>query len=170
MGSLSALRTEEQLLAALLTGDVSAPEELYDRYAAALYGIALRGSASQATAERMLTATFERFWKRVHQYDRSKGRLFTYIVSIMRELVREEGLRGERLLLGFSLEERAMDLSQELSVVYLARSARGLSDEQAAIELGLSEEEVRHRWRSAVRQLVTFARRTPAPEVPVDQG
>lgn len=170
MGTLVTSRTEEQLLQALLAGDPSAREELYERHASALYGMALRASVSQDMAERVLITTFERFWKRVHLYDRSKGRLFTYIMAIMRESLLELGLGGGQMLLFFGLQERAVTLAPDLFVVYEARTGRGLSEQEAALHLGLPVEVVQHRWRTALRQMVNFARLTPAPVVPVDQG
>ena len=170
MGSLVASRTEERSLAYALVGDPSAREELYDRYAAALYGMALRASASQELAESALIATFERFWKDAHRYDRSKGGLFPYIMAIMQGSLLELGVGGERMPLAFGLQERMKLLAPDLFAVYEIRTVQGLSEEQAALDLGLPMEEVRDRWRTALRQLVNFAHQTVPPVFPVGQG
>lgn len=57
---------------------------LYDQYSPALYGVILRIVQSQPTAEDVLQETFVKIWKNADAYDASKGRLFTWMISIAR--------------------------------------------------------------------------------------
>jgi RNA polymerase sigma-70 factor (ECF subfamily) len=61
-------------------------EILYDNYAAALYGIIHRIVRHEEVAEDILQETFLKIWNNFKQYDPAKGRLFTWMVNIARNL------------------------------------------------------------------------------------
>lgn len=75
---------EEELVADLKKGSESAMTILYENYSAALYGIILRVVVSEEAAEDVLQETFVKIWKNIEKYDRTKGRLFTWLVNIAR--------------------------------------------------------------------------------------
>ncbi len=78
--------SEEELVGLLRKGDQSAMGILYDKYAAALYGVILRIVHSEESAEDLLQETFVKIWMGFSSYDGSKGRLFTWMMRVARNL------------------------------------------------------------------------------------
>ncbi len=159
METAVATRTDEQLLEDIRARDRTAMEELYDRYAAVLFGVARRMDPAGEAAEKLLTATMLRLWRDAARYDRSKGRFFTYIMGIMRELSIEQGMGNAPAIKGFGLHDRAAGLDPELHKVYVLRCEQGLDDEAVATLLTIPIEQVKERMRRAMKQLVNFAQR-----------
>jgi len=77
---------EEELIALLKGGDESAFAYLYDNYSAALYGIIYRIINNNQVAEDVLQEAFVKIWNNFSSYNASKGRLFTWMVNIARNL------------------------------------------------------------------------------------
>ncbi len=59
---------------------------LYDRYSDALYGVILRIVKDNAVAQEVLQDAFLKIWNRIDSYDPAKGRLFTWMMQISRNL------------------------------------------------------------------------------------
>jgi RNA polymerase sigma factor (sigma-70 family) len=77
---------EEELIALLQSGDQSAFAYLYDNYAPALYGIIFRIINNKELAEDVLQEAFVKIWNNFSNYDATKGRLFTWMLNITRNL------------------------------------------------------------------------------------
>ncbi|HSV10258.1 MAG TPA: sigma-70 family RNA polymerase sigma factor [Hanamia sp.] len=77
---------EEELVALLKSGDESAFAYLYDNYSAALYGIICRIINNNELAEDILQESFVKIWNNISSYDATKGRLFTWMLNITRNL------------------------------------------------------------------------------------
>lgn len=78
--------SEEELIAALRNREKVAAEALYDMYSASLYGVISRIVIDTATAEDVLQDTFVKIWNSFASYSSDKGRLFTWMVNIARNL------------------------------------------------------------------------------------
>ena len=78
--------TEEELIAALQNGDRYSFEKLYDRFAAVLYGSILKWIKDAQVAENLLQDVFVKAWSNRHSYDAEKGRLFTWLYNIARNV------------------------------------------------------------------------------------
>jgi RNA polymerase sigma-70 factor (ECF subfamily) len=78
--------SEEELLALLKNGDESSFAYLYDHYSGALYGIIFRMINNQQLAEDVLQEAFVKIWNNLSSYDPSKGRLFTWMLNITKNL------------------------------------------------------------------------------------
>ncbi|MFD2864558.1 RNA polymerase sigma factor [Mucilaginibacter antarcticus] len=78
--------TEEELVAALQNREKIAVEALYDMYSASLFGVISRIVIDEATAEDLLQETFVKIWHSFSSYSADKGRLFTWMVNIARNL------------------------------------------------------------------------------------
>lgn len=76
--------TEEELVASLKNGDQHALSFLYDNYSAALFGVIVRIVESQENAEDVLQEVFVKIWKNIFSYDKSKGKLYTWLINIAR--------------------------------------------------------------------------------------
>lgn len=78
--------SEEELIQLLKTGDQSAFSYLYDHYSGALFGVIYKIIADQSLAEDILQEAFVKIWNNFSSYDASKGRLFTWMLNITRNL------------------------------------------------------------------------------------
>lgn len=77
---------EEELVARLRARDSGAMSQLYDMYSPTLYGIVLQIVKIEETAEDVLQEAFVKIWHSFEKYDESKGRLFTWMLNICRNL------------------------------------------------------------------------------------
>jgi RNA polymerase sigma factor (sigma-70 family) len=77
---------EPELVRLLNEKDKHAFEYLYDHYSAAVYGVVLRIVNSAEIAEEISQDCFLRYWNKINEYDSSKGKLFTWMINIARNL------------------------------------------------------------------------------------
>ncbi len=75
---------EIRLLAAVAAGDRQAFRQLYARYSAALFSLALRLVGDTGAAEETLQDAFVKIWRHAADYDARKSRPFTWAVTILR--------------------------------------------------------------------------------------
>lgn len=78
--------SEEELVFALKRQDTIAIKALYDMYSGALLGVISRVIQQTEIAEDLLQETFVKIWNSAGSYDPSKGRLFTWMMNIARNL------------------------------------------------------------------------------------
>ncbi|MBC7398839.1 MAG: sigma-70 family RNA polymerase sigma factor [Mucilaginibacter sp.] len=78
--------SEEELVLALRNREKIAVEALYDMYSASLFGVISRIVIDEATSEDVLQETFVKIWHSFPSYSADKGRLFTWMVNIARNL------------------------------------------------------------------------------------
>ncbi|MDP2415422.1 RNA polymerase sigma factor [Daejeonella sp.] len=78
--------SEDELVLALRNKEKAGAEALYDMYSSSLYGIIFRIVQHEEIAEDLLQDTFVRIWNSFSSYDASKGRLFTWMVNIARNI------------------------------------------------------------------------------------
>ena len=64
--------------------DKKAISIIYDRYAPALFGIAVKIVESEVLAEDVLQDAFVKIWKNAASFDEKKGTLFTWLLNITR--------------------------------------------------------------------------------------
>lgn len=80
----------------MLTGrDERVIAHLYDHYSAALYGVISRVVRSEDVAKDVLQEAFIKIWKNGESYDRSKGRLFTWMLNVSRNTAIDATRRSE---------------------------------------------------------------------------
>jgi RNA polymerase sigma factor (sigma-70 family) len=78
--------SEEELVSKLKSQDTLAIQALYDMYSGALLGVISRVIQHTEVAEDLLQETFVKIWNSAGSYDNSKGRLFTWMMNIARNL------------------------------------------------------------------------------------
>jgi RNA polymerase sigma factor (sigma-70 family) len=78
--------TEEELVLALRNREKIAADALYDMYSSSLFGVISRIIIDTAVAEDVLQETFIKIWNSFSSYSAEKGRLFTWMVNIARNL------------------------------------------------------------------------------------
>ena len=81
----------------LSRGDRSAFEELYDRYAAAAYGLALRVTAQAAIAQEVVQDAFLALWRAPEAFDPARGAFRSFFLSLVHHRAVDAVRREERL-------------------------------------------------------------------------
>lgn len=76
--------SDVELLHAIASGDEQALASLYDRYRVILFSLVLRILHSRDDAEDVLQELFLQVWKRASDFDESRGRPFTWLVTLAR--------------------------------------------------------------------------------------
>ena len=74
--------SDEGLLERLAGGDEAALSELYDRYQAQMYGLALRITNDTSLAEDAVQEAFLGIWRNAARYSASKASVRTWLLSI----------------------------------------------------------------------------------------
>jgi RNA polymerase sigma factor (sigma-70 family) len=90
---------------------VKAFEYLYDNYSGAVYGIILKIVRSEDFAQELLNDCFLKIWNKISDYDASKGRLFTWILNIARNIALDK-LRSKE----YKAKLKTDDVSENVSI------------------------------------------------------
>ena len=173
---------EAALVKRLQSRDESAMTEFYDRYSAALYGVVQRIVKDEDEAADVLQEALVKIWHSMVSYDASRGRLFTWVVNISRNLAidkirsrqhrvgsRTQGLddspaalrtaapdsfRPEHLGLQEITEKLIPEQRQIIDLLYFG----GFTQSEAAEELNLPLGTVKTRARTALKILAKLIR------------
>ncbi len=78
--------TEFELVSSLKGQNAKAFSYLYDNYSGALYSIISQIVPDEELASDVLQEVFVNIWKKIETYDPVKGRLFTWMLNIARNL------------------------------------------------------------------------------------
>lgn len=78
-----------ELIIGLQTKSKAAFSNLYDNYAAALYGVTYRMVHNREIAEELLQDIFIKIWARIDTYNPTKGTLFTWMLNITRNTCKD---------------------------------------------------------------------------------
>ena len=76
--------SEAELVQGLQAQSPQAFALLYDNYSSSMLGIIITIVKNVEDAENLLQDSFVKVWKNIHRYDGSKGRLFTWLITICR--------------------------------------------------------------------------------------
>jgi RNA polymerase sigma-70 factor (ECF subfamily) len=169
--------TEQELVDLLLQKNQQAFAYLYDNYSGALMGIIARMIPDHSLAEDVLQEAFVKIWNNFASYSSSKGRLFTWMVNLTRNLaidtLRSRSFKNQQKIAAD--ETAANTLPEETSAInrYDASLLRkqvdtlktehqqiidlayfnGFTQEQIATQLQLPLGTVKTRMRSAILAL-----------------
>ncbi|HEU4871443.1 MAG TPA: sigma-70 family RNA polymerase sigma factor [Pyrinomonadaceae bacterium] len=101
------------LLKAIAARDEAALAQLYDRYDRILFGLLMRILNNREEAEDVLQETFLQVWRKAADFDESRGRPFTWLVT----LARSRGIDRLRTLASRErvAEAGAREVSEEIS-------------------------------------------------------
>lgn len=89
-------RADAELLRRIAEGDVRAIGELYDRYSATLFPIALRILRERSEAEDILHDAFVTVSERAAQYTPERGSVIAWLVTLVRNLAIDRTRRRDR--------------------------------------------------------------------------
>ena len=87
---------DPDLVDLVAAGDPRALEVLYDRYARAVFGFALRIVGDRAVAEELVQEAWFRAWKQARRFSESRGSFITWLLSITHNLAIDEIRRRSR--------------------------------------------------------------------------
>ncbi len=105
---------EPQLVDLLQRKEHTALAYLYDHYSPALYGIIHRIVKQDDVAEEVLQDVFVKIWDKINTYDASRGRLFTWMLNLTRNLAIDK-LRSKE----FSYAQKTNRLDPNVSTTNL---------------------------------------------------
>jgi len=91
---------EQELVLSLKAKDQQSFSYLYDNYSGALYSIVLQVVPDKEMANDVLQEVFVNIWRKIESYDPSRGRLFTWMLNVARNLaidmVRSKGYQNSQ--------------------------------------------------------------------------
>jgi len=169
--------TEEELVHALRNREKIAIEALYDMYSASLFGVISRIIVDTAAAEDVLQETFVKIWHSFSSYSTEKGRLFTWMVNIARNLaidkIRSKDYKNQNK--NQELENNVTFIDEQRNTVYKPELLgikdlvltlkpeqksilelvyfKGYTHVEAADELGIPLGTIKTRLRMAIQEL-----------------
>ena len=82
----SDLDADQRLMRSFATRDQGAADILYRRFAGRIYGLGLVMLGSDAAAQDLVQDTFVKLWRSADRYDRSRGKLETWVLLMARSL------------------------------------------------------------------------------------
>ncbi len=127
--------SEESLIAQLQSQDRAAIGEIYDRYSPALFGIALRIVGSPDAAKDVLQDAFVKIWRNGPSYDPARGRLFTWLLNIVRNTAIDATRSGS-----FRLAEKTIGPDSLVN-----KSITGLAPEHIGLRKLVEQLDPKHR-------------------------
>jgi RNA polymerase sigma factor (sigma-70 family) len=168
---------EEELVIALQQQDEQAFSYLYDNYSGAIFGMIYKMVNDKLLSEDILQEGFVKIWNNFSSYDPVKGRLFTWMINLTRNLtidtLRSKGFKqqskiysDENSVNNVSDSTRAaekfdaMGIRKQLSlltndqrqIVDLAYFG-GLTQDEISKQLGIPLGTVKTRMRAAILEL-----------------
>lgn len=169
--------SEDELVSTLRNREKIAIEALYDMYSASLFGVISRIVIDEPTAEDVLQETFLKIWNSFSGYSPEKGRLFTWMVNIARNLaidkIRSKDFKNQNK--NQELENNVTFIDEQKNTVYKPELLgikdlvetlkpehksildlvyfKGYTHVEAADELQLPLGTVKTRLRMAIQQL-----------------
>lgn len=169
--------SEEELVLSLRNREKIAVEALYDMYSASLFGVISRIIIDTAIAEDVLQETFVKIWNSFSGYSSEKGRLFTWMVNIARNLaidkVRSKDFKNQNK--NQELENNVTFIDEQRNTVYKPELLgirelvatlkpeqksildlvyfKGYTHVEASEELGVPLGTIKTRLRMAIQQL-----------------
>ncbi|HEY0245866.1 MAG TPA: sigma-70 family RNA polymerase sigma factor [Mucilaginibacter sp.] len=169
--------SEEELVLALRNREKIAVETLYDMYASSLFGVISRIVIDEHVAEDVLQETFVKIWHSFSSYSTEKGRLFTWMVNIARNLsidkIRSKDFKNQNK--NRELENNVTFIDEQKNTVYKPELLdikelvetlnpeqksildlvyfKGYTHVEAAEKLGIPLGTIKTRLRMAIQQL-----------------
>ncbi|MEP5614367.1 MAG: sigma-70 family RNA polymerase sigma factor [Cyclobacteriaceae bacterium] len=129
---------QDQLVKEIQERRPEALNYLYDNYSSAIYGSILRIVTDEDIAKEVLQDAFMKFWDKIDKYDPSKGRFFTWMINISRNLSIDK-LRSKELKKAQKTDDlgdyvndtkSAGSTHQDIDGIGMKEAMRGLRDEE----------------------------------------
>jgi RNA polymerase sigma factor (sigma-70 family) len=137
---------DQRLMRAFASREADAAVALYHRFAGRIYGLGLVMLGSDAAAQDLVQDTFVKLWRSADSYDRSRGKLETWVLLMARSLaidaIRRRVLEA-RTLEGaerpLEVDERPGPEDRAVTIDLTERAQRAMAslppEQRAALEL-----------------------------------
>lgn len=169
--------TEEELVLLLKSRNQQAFSYLYDQYSAALNGIIYRMVENRELAEDILQEAFVKIWNNFASYDAGKGRLFTWMLNITRNLtvdtLRSKGYKQQSKISGnentvsnlsnggvaterfdaLGISKQLVNLKPEFRTIIDMAYFHGFTQDEISKATGIPLGTVKTRMRAAITEL-----------------
>lgn len=169
--------SEEELVLLLKQKDQQAFSYLYDHYASALNGVIYRMVEEKQLAEDILQEAFVKIWNNFSSYDSSKGRLFTWLLNLTKNLtidtLRSKGYKKQQKISAdensvnnlsdsnyatdkfdsIGLRNQLSNLKPEQRTLIELAYFNGFTQDEIAKQTGIPLGTVKTRLRSAIIEL-----------------
>lgn len=157
--------------------DSNAFAYLYDNYSAALNGTIKKIIEDEYLSEDILQEAFVKIWNNFEQYDASKGRLFTWMINITRNLtidtLRSKGYKKQQKIFSdeyivsnmqdknsnpskfdtIGLQKEVQKLKPDQKIIIDLAYFNGYTQEEISKEMHIPLGTVKTRMRSAISEL-----------------
>jgi len=165
---------ENHIIELLRAGDERAVTLLYDHYADALFGVALKVTHDRDLAQDVLQESFVKIWKKGSKYDASKARLFTWLFRVVQntaiDAVRKRNRKTEKeiqndsasvlpleatsfIIEHIGVQQHTETLDEKYRVVIDALFFKGMTQQEASDELDIPLGTVKSRLKIGLREL-----------------
>lgn len=168
---------EDELVLLLEKQDQQAFSYLYDNYAPALNGVIFRLVDDKALTEDILQEAFIKIWNNFSSYNKSKGRLFTWMINLTRNLaidtLRSKGYKQQGKISGdensvsdiqdssvnvnrfdsMGIRSQLVNLKPEQRLVIDLAYFNGFTQDEIAKQIGIPLGTVKTRMRTAILEL-----------------
>ncbi len=168
---------EDELVMLLQKRDQDAFSYLYDNYAPALNGVIFRLVEDKSLSEDILQEAFLKIWNNFSSYDNSKGRLFTWMMNLTRNLtidtLRSKGYKKQTKISGdensvnnlqdtssgiekfdtLGIRKQLENLKPDQRLVIDLAYFKGLTQDEISKEIGIPLGTVKTRMRTAILEL-----------------
>lgn len=146
---------EDELVLMLEQQDQQAFSYLYDNYAPALNGVIFRLVDDKALTEDILQEAFLKIWNNFSSYNKEKGRLFTWMINLTRNLaidtLRSKGYKKQSKISGdensvSNVQDNSFNVSRFDSMGIRSQLANLKPEQRIVIELayfnGFTQDEI----------------------------
>lgn len=131
--------TEDELITGLYNKDKEIFSYLYDHYAPSLFTLINSFIKINTICEDVLQEAFLKIWNNFHHYDKTKGRLFTWMISLTRNIAidtnRNRNFREESNTVLFAADNLTAGTCEfkKFDSLFISKYLEVLSDEQVNI-------------------------------------
>src|SRR4029077_1575351 len=166
--------TDEELLARVANGDRDPFGDLYQRYARAVLGLAIRRLGDRGRAEDAVQEAFASVWRAARTYRRDRGPVAPWLYAVARNAIADRGrarteppaepvdspsdepgpdAKAEQSWVAWRVHRALETLPESERTVLELAYWRGLSQSEVAAELGIPLGTVKTRTRSGLGRL-----------------
>ncbi|MCD6013686.1 MAG: polymerase subunit sigma-70 [Flavipsychrobacter sp.] len=177
MTTPAATYTEEELVYLLKQQSREAFNYLYKNYARVLYGVINKVVYDEQTAQDVLQEVFVKIWNNIGQYDKGKGRIYTWMINIARNAAIDklrskgeimkgkirtgeetvnnlaQGMKTEQVTDAIGLRKMVAGLKPEYETIVELAYYKGFTMDEISKTLEIPLGTVKTRMRSALQQL-----------------